>query len=131
MAKRKHANHESGSLIPQASGDRPLPPAHSPEILREAREAVMYAVAGKKKRMSFGDAFEAQDGKIYIRGCDHEVVKILDREDSQFWNSDAMVILRGIHSGYLGDHDRMMMIGVLTMAVTDHEKVDKAIVKSW
>ena len=131
MAKRKHAKHESGSAIPQASGDRPLPPAHSPEILRDARKAVMYAVGGKKKRASFGDAFEAQDGKVYIRGCKGEVAKILDRDDSQFWNSDAMVILRGIHSSYLGDNDRMLMIGALTMALTDQEKVDKAVVKSW
>ena len=105
---------KAGAIVPQASGDRPLPPAHSPEILREAKLAVAYAVEGKKKRMKFGDLFEAQNGQVFIRDGSSAVVKnppqkgcpILGGGGRRLPARDpgALSRRRGLHGDGRGDH---------------------------
>ena len=121
-----------GAIVPQASGDRPLPPAHSPEILREAKLAVAYAVEGKKKRVKFGDLFEAQNGEVFIRDGSSAVVKILRKRDAQFWGAEVGVYLREIQARYLGEGDCMAMVGAIILAVSGQESVDnKIMVWQW
>ena len=123
---------KAGAIVPQASGDRPLPPAHSPEILREAKLAVAYAVEGKKKRVKFGDLFEAQNGEVFIRDGSSAVVKILRKSDAQFWGAEVGVYLREIQARYLGEGDCMAMVGAIILAVSGQESVDnKIMVWQW
>ena len=118
---------KAGAIIPQASGDRPLPPAHSPEVLREAKLAVAYAIGGKKKRVKFGDLFEAQNGEVFFRDGKSAVVEILDKDRAQFWGSEVSVYLREIHARYLGEGDCMAMVGAIILAVSGQENLDKKI----
>lgn len=123
---------KAGAIIPQASGDRPLPPAHSPEILREAKLAVAYAIGGKKKRVKFGDLFEAQNGGVFFRSGKAAVVRILHKEDAQFWGAEVGVYLREIHARYRGEGDCMAVVGAIILAVSGQKNVDnKIMVWRW
>lgn len=123
---------KAGAIIPQASGGRPLPPAHSPEILREAKLAVAYAVGGKKKRVKFGDLFEAQNGEVFFRNGKSAVVRIFRHKDAQFWDAEVGVYLREIRLRYRGEGDCMAMVGAIMLAVSGQENVeDKIMVWRW
>ena len=124
MGNRKAARHGRYSKVPRATEDRPLPPAHSPTMLRAAREAVAYAMTEKKARQDYGDMLEAQAGKVYIKGVRNAVVEVYDQHNKQFWNASLLVKYHPVYTSYRGDADRMLLLGALVMACADQNNVN-------